>query len=83
MKKINNTEERKNCPMRHDNGNCMPLGGFCLDAVDDELCHAMHNAYAHGRLDERLQKKVENASAEDIVTTIKEIVHMCNGSDGN
>lgn len=40
-------EERKNCPMRHKNGNCMPCGGFCT-AVNDEICEALHNAYNSG-----------------------------------
>lgn len=28
---------RENCPYRHENGNCLPVGGFCL-AVADEYC---------------------------------------------
>ena len=28
---------RKNCKYRHDNGNCLKVGGFCL-AVSDEHC---------------------------------------------
>ena len=39
---------RKNCPMRGNLGNCSPVGGFCLDAVSDEICEAVHNAYEHG-----------------------------------
>lgn len=39
--------ERENCPMRHENGNCLPCGGFCL-AVNDLICEAMHNAYYKG-----------------------------------
>lgn len=43
-----NTEERKNCPLRHaGNGNCLSLGGFCT-AVSDELCKAMRDAYDKG-----------------------------------
>ena len=30
-------EDRKNCPHRHENGNCLSVGGFCL-AVDDKHC---------------------------------------------
>jgi len=41
------TDERKDCPMRHANGNCLPCGGFCL-AVNDEICEALHEAYHHG-----------------------------------
>ena len=44
------TDERKGCPMRHENGNCLPCGGFCL-AVNDEICHALLNAYDHGYRD--------------------------------
>lgn len=40
--------DRVNCPMRHENGNCLPHGGFCL-AVNDETCEALHNAFQNGR----------------------------------
>ena len=43
-------EKRKNCPMRHENGNCLPCGGFCT-AVNDAICEALHNAYQHGYSD--------------------------------
>lgn len=43
-----NSELRKNCPMRHNNGNCMPAGGFCT-AVNKPICEALHNAYDTGR----------------------------------
>lgn len=43
-----NTELRKDCPMRHKNGNCMPAGGFCT-AVNDPICEALHNAYDTGK----------------------------------
>ena len=29
--------DRTNCPYRHENGNCLPVGGFCT-AVSDEHC---------------------------------------------
>lgn len=41
-------EMRKDCPMRGNLGNCSPVGGFCMDAVSDEICEAVHNAYEHG-----------------------------------
>lgn len=28
---------RKNCEYRHENGNCLKVGGFCM-SVDDEHC---------------------------------------------
>ena len=33
--------------MRHENGNCLPVGGFCT-AINDEICEALHNAFKHG-----------------------------------
>lgn len=42
-----NSELRKDCPMRHENGNCIPAGGFCT-AVNDPICEALHNAYECG-----------------------------------
>lgn len=47
MELIKYAEERKNCPMRHENGNCLMIGGFCL-AVNDEVCRGLHNAYNKG-----------------------------------
>ena len=41
-------EMRKDCPMRGNLGNCSPVGGFCMDAVSDEICEVVHNAYDHG-----------------------------------
>ena len=41
-------EMRKDCPMRGNLGNCSPVGGFCMDAVSDEICEAVHNAYDYG-----------------------------------
>ena len=41
-------EMRKDCPMRGTLGNCSPVGGFCMDAVSDEICEAVHNAYQQG-----------------------------------
>lgn len=40
--------DRGDCPMRHGNGNCMPVGGFCT-AVNDPICVGLRNAYEHGR----------------------------------
>ena len=44
-------EMRKDCPMRGNLGNCSPVGGFCPDAVSDEICEAVHNAYQKGWTD--------------------------------
>ena len=37
--------------MRGNLGNCSPVGGFCPDAVSDEICEAVHNAYQKGWTD--------------------------------
>lgn len=41
---------RTNCPMRHENGNCLPIGGFCT-AVNDIYCNICQSAYNHGLYD--------------------------------
>ena len=41
------TDKRKDCPMRHENGNCTVAGGFCT-AVNDPICEALHNAFNCG-----------------------------------
>ena len=49
-------QNRIRCPMRHkENGNCLPLGGFCT-SVSDEICDALHNAYMRGRYDEETEQ---------------------------
>lgn len=47
---------REGCPMRHENGNCLPCGGFCL-SVNDEICKALCNAFKSGE-----QSKIEWAT---------------------
>jgi len=45
-----NMDLRTSCKMRHENGNCLPCGGFCT-AVSNEICSALHNAYNKGFVD--------------------------------
>lgn len=45
-----NIDLRKDCRMRHENGNCTVAGGFCT-AVSDPICEALHNAYNSGYFD--------------------------------
>lgn len=40
-------DSREDCVMRHENGNCLPCGGFCL-AVNNEICYALQQAYNKG-----------------------------------
>lgn len=41
------TIDRSHCKMRHENGNCLPMGGFCT-AVNDEVCAGLQAAHAWG-----------------------------------
>ena len=36
-------KQRNGCPYRHENGNCLPIGGFCL-AVTDNHCKYLKEA---------------------------------------
>lgn len=47
------------CKWRHENGNCLLVGGFCT-AVPDDLCKAVHEAYEQGRTDALLDCKNGN-----------------------
>ena len=38
---------REDCPMRHENGNCLPMGGFC-NTLKTELCDALNQAFDIG-----------------------------------
>lgn len=42
-----NQTKLKSCPMQHENGNCLPCGGFCT-SIHPPLCKAMQNAYLMG-----------------------------------
>lgn len=41
-------QDRQDCLMRHDNGNCLVAGGFCT-SVSDSICEALHRAYDCGK----------------------------------
>jgi len=60
-------EMRKDCPMRATLGNCGPVGGFCFDAVSDEICEAVHNAYYSGQSD-AINKIVRRKDCRDYLT---------------
>ena len=67
------TDKRKDCPMRHENGNCTVAGGFCT-AVNNPICEALHNAFDCGyrsalRQQEHFRevtKKVEPLTLDDL-----------------
>lgn len=43
-------EQRSSCPLRHENGNCLPMCGLCK-AVSQINCAAVRNAYRKGKHD--------------------------------
>ena len=49
MIKGTNIKKYPTCEMRHKNGNCQPVGGFCT-TIQKEICEAMHNAWDMGFL---------------------------------
>ena len=60
--------DRTDCPMRAENGNCLPVGGFCT-AVPEEYCTVCHNAYSTGFADaatfKRLKRVISNKEKND------------------
>ena len=56
------TDRRKDCPMRHENGNCNVIGGFCT-AVNDSICAGLHNAYDCGYCDGEIRAKQEHGQS--------------------
>ena len=43
-------DKKDPCPIRHENGNCVLVGGFCT-AVPDHICEVVRNAYDCGWTD--------------------------------
>ena len=70
------TNKRKDCPMRHENGNCTVAGGFCT-AVNDPICEALHNAFDCGyRSALRQQETVTNRNGLNEPMTLDELREM-------
>ena len=70
------TDKRKDCPMRHENGNCTVAGGFCT-AVNNPICEALHNAFDCGyRSALRQQETVTNRNGLNAPLTLDELRQM-------
>ena len=54
-------EDRRNCPHRHENGNCLSVGGFCM-AVDDKHCQL---------------KKEQQEPCEDCISRQATVERLC------
>ena len=61
---------RKSCPMRHENGNCTVIGGFCT-AVNDPICEGLHSAYDSGYRTAALHAQQEREKPEQITNADK------------
>ena len=58
---------RRKCTMRHpDNGNCLPIGGFCT-AVNDEICEGLHHAFNSGYVQHMLVNYAEKETSKWIL----------------
>ena len=57
--------DRKDCPMRHENGNCLTVGG-CCPAVNDEICCALQMAYEAGKRDAIKTQEPRVMTLEDL-----------------
>lgn len=51
---FNWSDIREECKMRHENGNCLPCGGFCT-SINNEICEALHNAFNRGYVYSKLE----------------------------
>ena len=56
---------RNDCPMRHENGNCTVIGGFCT-AVNDPICEGLHSAYDSGYRAAALRAQQERENPKQI-----------------
>lgn len=59
--------------MRHENGNCTPVGGFCT-AVNDPICEGLHSAYDAGWHAAALRAQQEAEKNEPL--TMAELLEM-------
>ena len=56
---------RDDCQMRHENGNCTVIGGFCT-AVNDPICEGLHSAYDSGYRAAALRAQQERENPKQI-----------------
>ena len=75
------TNKRKDCPMRHENGNCTVAGGFCT-AVNDPVCEALHNAFDCGYRSALRQQEQERKAATGEGLRCKYIVRKADTGEG-
>ena len=68
---MNHAIKYPECPMRNEVGNCSVHGGFCANAVSDEICEALHQAYNKGFRN----------GAKQIVTYLISVITLTDKSD--
>lgn len=59
------TYKPKDCPIRHENGNCLVVGGFCL-AVNVYMCEVVRNAYDSGRLSALREQETKGVEIDTV-----------------
>lgn len=67
------TDNRQDCPMRHENGNCTVAGGFCT-SINDPICEALHHAYDFGYREAASRERITSEYQKPL--TIEELRGM-------
>lgn len=68
------TVSRADCPVRHENGNCTPVGGFCT-AVNGPVCEAVRAAQDAGTFDANLRTSRALNEAAKLLTGLGYCTH--------
>jgi hypothetical protein len=63
----------ENCPMRHENGNCIPAGGFCT--ANKNICEALLNAYRMGKAQLSKEGTIKDATS-DLISRTETVEHL-------
>ena len=70
---------REDCPVRHENGNCLHIGGFCT-VVPDPICAGVRSAYECGWTDCALKIRKEQQLKSSLTIEAEPVRHgywMC------
>lgn len=76
------TNKPKDCPIRHENGNCLVVGGFCT-AVNVYMCEVVRNAYDSGRLSALREQDAKVVEIDQVKPlTLEELRQMAQRCEG-
>lgn len=68
-------DRKEPCPIRHENGNCTCVGGFCT-AVSDPICEAVRNAYDSGYRAGIIKATVLEPWAQNLLENVRDLVEQ-------